>query len=605
MFVDAVNNRVGILTTTPTSPLQVGGVVYSTVGGFKFPDNTTQTSAGVHRTGDTMTGSLTITGAGLTVDSADNTLVVDATNNRVGIGTASPARPLEISTSVADYLVHLKNTSASGASGIAFSNTAGTEKMRVGYGNPSFSSPTANLNFIHTDGVTDTVIAHAGVEFHRFLSSGVVKFDQADSTLVIDSGANRVGIGTASPASGFVVDMASTSGANGKILRVQNTNANGYGAIEFLNSAGSSATIGYGGTGVTAGGANVFSLDLSGIFSIRSGLTSLFSFDNTGTFICNPAGNTLFVDSGGSRVGVNTSSFTGAGGFSHPFIVDLGSTGTRSALVKGAGTIRKGISIQDSTNNRTWTVDHATSGNNNRLETFYHNGTSEVRILTLTTDGKLGLNNTTPTVELDVAGSGSISGGLTVDTTTLVVDAAGNRVGINTTPAAGNTLDVSGTIKSSAAAVTGITGTGITVDYVGQLRRGFYKVTIANTAWTAAATTEDKTLCTIPARGRIVSVIADTTVAYAGTGASSYSLRLGTTAGGQELIVDHSVLATTTKGLADADLGTSINRANAVQGGHIPSWTTSTDLKVRLTSDVNISNITAGTTTFYITVEIP
>jgi hypothetical protein len=46
--------------------------------------------------------------------------------------------------------------------------------------------------------------------------------------------------------------------------------------------------------------------------------------------------------------------------------------------------------------------------------------------------------------------------------------------------------------------------------------------------------------------------------------------------GGQKYILDHDVkTAAVTKGLVEADLGTSINRANAVQGAHIDdhrSW---------------------------------
>lgn len=51
----------------------------------------------VNVTGDTMTGALAITlatGNSLVVDTT--TLVVDATNNRVGIGTAAPAHPLQV-----------------------------------------------------------------------------------------------------------------------------------------------------------------------------------------------------------------------------------------------------------------------------------------------------------------------------------------------------------------------------------------------------------------------------------------------------------------------------------------------------------------------------
>ena len=49
------NGNVGIATTTPGSPLTVAGVIYSSTGGFKFPDGTTQTSAASSATAATQT----------------------------------------------------------------------------------------------------------------------------------------------------------------------------------------------------------------------------------------------------------------------------------------------------------------------------------------------------------------------------------------------------------------------------------------------------------------------------------------------------------------------------------------------------------------------
>jgi hypothetical protein len=162
-------------------------------------------------------------------------------------------------------------------------------------------------------------------------------------------------------------------------------------------------------------------------------------------------------------------------------------------------------------------------------------------------------------------------------------------------------------ISSSLTSVSPISAsTGRDVYYNGDVRRGYYKVAVSDAGWTKpAATTEDLTILTLPAKARVTSVIADTLYSYYIDGASTVNLRVGVTTGGQEWILDHDVsTSAVTKGLADADLGTSINRANAVQGGHIPNWTTTTAVKARLTSSsANLTGLVAGQTFYYITVE--
>ena len=82
---------------------------------FSELKNALDTATGFVRiTGDTMTGALdvqsTITSDGLTVDT--DTLHVDATNNRVGIGTSSPSKKLHLAA--ADVSMYLDNTNANG-----------------------------------------------------------------------------------------------------------------------------------------------------------------------------------------------------------------------------------------------------------------------------------------------------------------------------------------------------------------------------------------------------------------------------------------------------------------------------------------------------------
>lgn len=152
--------------------------------------------------------------------------------------------------------------------------------------------------------------------------------------------------------------------------------------------------------------------------------------------------------------------------------------------------------------------------------------------------------------------------------------------------------------------VTLASGTGITVHEDGDVRDVLYKITTAFGAWSAAALTKDITLATLPAKAVLCGIFADTTQAYAGV-AGTIALTVGISAGGAELVVSHDVKSgVVTKGLADADLGTSINRANAVQAG-LTKFSGTQTISARITSGSgNLSGLNAGSTTFYILVRI-
>jgi len=81
---------------------------------------------------------------------------------------------------------------------------------------------------------------------------------------------------------------------------------------------------------------------------------------------------------------------------------------------------------------------------------------------------------------------------------------------------------------------------------------------------------------------------------------------LGVTAEDAAEILDaHDVLSgAVTHGLADADLGGSIDRAGAIQGGYMPSWTGTTAIYATInTTTADTDKLTAGSTTFYIQTE--
>jgi len=163
-----------------------------------------------------------------------------------------------------------------------------------------------------------------------------------------------------------------------------------------------------------------------------------------------------------------------------------------------------------------------------------------------------------------------------------------------------------GDLTITNRAITVGSGTGITVNTTANVNAIVYKVTTTYGAYTDSDTTKGIVICTLPAKTKIVGVYADTTAAYTGGAVSATTLRVGITAeDAAEVIADHDVkTAVVTKGLADADMGTSMTRAAAIQGGYLPSWSSTTAIYATInTTTANTSALTAGSTTFYIETE--
>lgn len=180
----------------------------------------------------------------------------------------------------------------------------------------------------------------------------------------------------------------------------------------------------------------------------------------------------------------------------------------------------------------------------------------------------------------------------------------------STTP---NTI-VGTTVSSSTRVLTPGSGTGITVNNAGEFNRQVYKVTITSSQFISNAVTHDVTWVTVPAKTRIIGIVADLTQTFACAAVcttSTLSATVGKTAGGNQYLVSFDMDAATARfGLADADLGTSINRASAIQGGDLPSWTGATTLNLRMTSGTgnlgngSVTNLSQGSITLYLIAEI-
>ena len=96
-----VSGNVGVGTPTPTQKLEVAGQVFSSTGGFRFPDNTVQTSAmptatasnGLTKTGNNIALGGALTGATAIAQGGNNFSLM---GGNVGIGTSSPAGLLSV-----------------------------------------------------------------------------------------------------------------------------------------------------------------------------------------------------------------------------------------------------------------------------------------------------------------------------------------------------------------------------------------------------------------------------------------------------------------------------------------------------------------------------
>ncbi len=150
-----------------------------------------------------------------------------------------------------------------------------------------------------------------------------------------------------------------------------------------------------------------------------------------------------------------------------------------------------------------------------------------------------------------------------------------------------------------------VLNSGTTVVCNGEPRVALYTVTVPVAAWSAAATTKDLTLLTMPAKSKLKTIIVDTTAVYDGAG--TCAIIVGNAAGDNKYIVSHDVKsAIITVGLADADFGTLLTRAGAINGGTLPiaDWSATQGIFARMTSGSgNTSTFTVGSTTFYIVLE--
>lgn len=260
----------------------------------------------------------------------------------------------------------------------------------------------------------------------------------------------------------------------------------------------------------------------------------------------------------------------------------LGTSGSGwGALFLSAANGSNLISLADSTNSKTLKLR-----NNNDAFELYNNANAKT---------------------LKVAASGTVGGTLTGGTSLAslsIDDSVGaqlNYNGYTFTCATGQCGTGSGTPLAAGPnpGVAG-SGTGFTSNANSYIVHKVDKITVDRTALTAAATTQDITFWTVPAKTRVLREIADVTQAFDdGAGPiSAVTMTCGTTAGGSQYLNSGSVFAVTTLGDVAAEIGAGLLSATVAD---IPSFSTTTAVQCRFTSTGgNLSTLTTGSVTYYL-----
>jgi len=218
--------------------------------------------------------------AGLTVDT--NTLYVNSTNNRVGIGTASPSTILDVKGAAAR--IRISDTDTAGTTGIEFVDSGGTKDAEIEVGNSTqylaFKTATAERMRIDSSGRVGigTTSPQAPLHVH------------GDINLGNSAGADAANVEIAS-LNFYNRDTSGSAPNNASIIRAYSHSSTGSGG--YLTFATS-----FGGESEGADATEKMRIDSSG--NVGIGTASPSSFAGNCTLALNK--------SGGARLGLNGSS---------------------------------------------------------------------------------------------------------------------------------------------------------------------------------------------------------------------------------------------------------------------------------------------------------
>lgn len=455
LFVDSVNNRIGINNTAPAVALRVTGAAdisssanvqgsLTVAGESTLTGNVTLAGSLVNVSTNATASVVTVGGANVSVDAG--VLFVDSVNNRVGINNNAPAVAFRV-TGDTDISASANIQGASLLRGTVTVNGAATIANTLSTGNTTVSgfinvSSTASVGGAAT--LRDTLTVNGAVTVSNTISVGnttVTGFINVLSTAQVAGAVNLNSTLTASGNTSIAGLITATTNATSSLVAFGAANVAFDTSVFFVDSVNNRVGINNTAPGVA--------LRVTGAADISSS-ANVQGAANVGGTLGVVGATTL-----SSTLAAGNTTVTGFANVSSTLEVVGASTLRGTATVNGSLTVANTISVGNS--EITGFINVSSTANVGGAATL--RGTLIVNGA-VTIANTLGTGNTTITGTLSSTGNTTLASSLVsittdnvvtvgaanlvIDTNTLFVDATNNRVGVkNSAPAV--SLVVTGT----------------------------------------------------------------------------------------------------------------------------------------------------------------